>query len=90
MTLSFIGLEGEPSYVNVQTVQNFSPSKEIFTKGEKEVLLHLAKGSTSQEIGQKLFIARNTVDKHRRNMLAKTDTESTMKLIMKAVEEGWI
>jgi DNA-binding CsgD family transcriptional regulator len=88
--LSFIGLEGEPSYINVDVKEMFTPVKEIFSKREKQILLCLAEGKNSPEIAIELKISRYTIDTHRKNMLKKTGTSSAAELIMKSVREGWI
>lgn len=88
--LSIIGLEGEPSYTNVDVQQVFTPSKEILSRREKEILTALIEGNQSKEVGALLHITKETVDKHRRNMLAKTRTNSTAELVGKAIREGWL
>ncbi|HET8808765.1 MAG TPA: LuxR C-terminal-related transcriptional regulator [Flavobacteriaceae bacterium] len=88
--LSFIGLEGEPSYLDVKSIKRIRPTKEPLTNREKQILIFLAKNKTSLEIGEMLFISKNTVDRHRKNMLAKTETGTTLQLVMKALEKGWI
>lgn len=90
MVLSFIGLEGEPSYIDVQPIRKFTPSKEVLTKREKEILLWLAKHKTSAEIADILFMSPSTVATHRRNMLRKTGTHNALELISLAVERGWL
>ena len=57
-TLSFIGLDGEPSYIDVQVKKIFSPTEEMFSNREKEILLHLISGKTSSEIAQLLYISK--------------------------------
>jgi DNA-binding CsgD family transcriptional regulator len=88
--LSFIGMEGEPSFINIDVKQVFTPSKEILSRREKEILTALIEGNQSKEIGTLLHISKETVDKHRRNMLAKTNSGSTAELVAKAIREGWL
>ncbi|MCF6402951.1 LuxR C-terminal-related transcriptional regulator [Chitinophaga filiformis] len=45
--------------------------KKILTKREIEVLKEIAKGSASKEISEKLYISKNTVDRHRQNIIEK-------------------
>ncbi|MCM5527720.1 LuxR C-terminal-related transcriptional regulator [Parasegetibacter sp. NRK P23] len=87
--LSFLGLEGEPSFYNVP-VDNMMvlPSRELFTPREKEILRYLVQGFTSQEIAQKMFISKQTVDRHRKNMLAKTGLRNSLELVNFALREG--
>lgn len=88
--LSFIGLEGEPSYINIDVEEVFTPAKEIFSKREKEVLKYLAEGKSSPDIACILNLSRLTIDTHRKNILKKTGATSTAELLMKSVKEGWI
>lgn len=56
------------------------------TRREKEILQLLAKGLTSSEIAEKLFLSTFTVDTHRRNMLQKFNVHNTQALINMANE----
>jgi len=89
MVLSFIGLEGEPSYIDVQPIQKFAPSKQLFTPREGEVVQQLYFGKNTKEIASILNISPQTVATHRKNILKKTDTNSTMELIRFVLEKGW-
>ena len=53
---------------------------------EKEILKLLVQCKTSKEIGQELFISKNTVDTHRRKILEKTGAKNTQELILYASE----
>ena len=88
--LSFVGMEGEPSYLNVELLAAFSPTTELLTHREKEVLYYIVHGRHSSEIADILFLSIHTVHNHRRKILAKTKTASTAELIVKAVNEGWV
>ena len=88
--LSLIGLDGEPSYYDIDVAAIFKPSKDILTGKEKEVLRMLTKGNISKEIGNQLHISKTTVDSHRKNMLKKTNSKSTSELVNKAILGGWI
>jgi DNA-binding CsgD family transcriptional regulator len=87
--LSFIGLDGEPSFLNVEVKKAFIPAREILTKREKEVLRLMLAGMSSREIAAELNISRQTVDKHRKNMLKKTGIRSSAEMVVKAIKEGW-
>jgi len=86
--LSFIGLQNEPSFFNVAVKERYAPSKELFSKREKEVLQYLVKGLQSIEIAEKLSISRYTVDTHRKNILSKSNSKNTPELISKIITEG--
>lgn len=89
-TLSFIGLEGEPNYdhVCIGIAQRYIKNVTL-SKREKQVLLYLAEGKTSKEIGDILFISKYTVDRHRKNMLKKTNISSTVELAVRSIQENW-
>ncbi|MEJ8842274.1 LuxR C-terminal-related transcriptional regulator [Lacibacter sp. H375] len=88
--LSFIGIDGEPSYLDVISNNKFVESKEEFTKREKQVLKLLIEGRPSKEISGLLKISKQTVDTHRKNMLHKKHLNNTGELIGKAIRSGWI
>lgn len=51
------------------------------TPREIEIVELLMQNKTSKEIGEILFISKNTVDTHRRSILEKTGTKYTAKLV---------
>ena len=53
---------------------------------EKEVLLLICKGLSNQEIAEKLFISKRTVDHHRASLMTKTNTKNTASLVIYAVK----
>jgi len=57
---------------------------------EMEVLELICHGSSNQEIGEKLFLSKRTVDKHRANILEKTQSKNTAHLVMNAIMNHWI
>lgn len=57
---------------------------------ELEVLRNIAKGRTTKEIGDALFVSENTVEAHRKALLSKMGAVNVADLIMKAVEKGYI
>lgn len=90
--LSFIGLDGEPTFENVQVENKFSFLKpeERFSPREKDILNKLIQGKTSEEIAKELFISKETVNTHRRNMLSKCDVKNTLELVNKSIKYGWV
>lgn len=88
--LSFIGLEGEPSYHNVKVDAIINIPSETLTLREKEVLKLIIEGKTSMEIASALFISKHTVDSHRKNIVRKTKSTSISELITKTILEGWV
>lgn len=55
---------------------------------EEEVLYHICKGLSNQEIANILYLSKRTVDKHRENILSKTNAKNTAGLVMFAVKNG--
>ena len=55
---------------------------------EEEVLFHICKGKSNQEIADTLYLSKRTVDKHRENLLSKTNARNTAGLVMYAVKNG--
>ena len=88
--LSFIGMDGEPSFIDVASQNVFIESKEDLTIREKQVLKLLIDGKMSKEIADILKISKQTVDTHRKNMLHKKHLGNTGELIGKAIRYGWI
>lgn len=60
------------------------------TKREKQILQTIAKGSTSAEIAEQLFISVITVETHRRNLLQKFKAKNMIELVKIATENRLI
>ncbi|HTI90753.1 MAG TPA: LuxR C-terminal-related transcriptional regulator [Puia sp.] len=88
--LSYIGMDGEPSYQDVDVNNRFFERNGILTRREKEVLYHLAEGRLSKEIAVLLNLSKYTIDSHRKNLLQKMKVTNTGELINKAIKEGFI
>ena len=69
---------------------NLRSKDEIFSQREREVLNHLAKGKSSKEIAESLFITERTVESHRKNMIEKGKVKNTVELIAYASSLGII
>jgi len=88
--MSYIGMDGEPSYLDIDVKNDFIESEQLLTRREKQVLTLLIEGKLSKEISELLFISKHTVDMHRKNMLKKTELTNTGELIGKAIKQGWV
>lgn len=87
---SIIGLDGEPSYYNIQIAENLTKSFDIFTKREREILKCIVEGKNTKTIAEELFISTNTVNNHRKNILNKANVKTPLELACKSIKEGWI
>lgn len=56
------------------------------TEREIEVLFNICKGLSNQEIANHLSISKRTVDKHRENVLLKTNSKNTAELVVYAIK----
>jgi DNA-binding NarL/FixJ family response regulator len=63
-------------------------SKIDLTEREREVLNYLCKGYSVKEIGEKLFISPRTVEKHRSDLFLRTQTASSISLVVYAIKNG--
>lgn len=88
--LSIIGLDGEPSYYNIQDTAVFDKSYDLFTKREREVLKNIVEGKSSNSIAAYLNISLHTVNVHRKNILNKANCKTPISLVTKAITEGWV
>ena len=57
---------------------------------EVEVLVAICQGLSTQEIADKLFISKRTVDKHRANILEKSGCKNTASLVVYAIRNGFV
>ncbi|MDD4847892.1 MAG: response regulator transcription factor [Bacteroidales bacterium] len=57
---------------------------------EKEILGLICRGFSNIEIGDKLFISRRTVEKHRANLLEKTGCNNTASLVMWGIKNRMV
>ena len=63
------------------------PAGVELTSRELEVLRLIAEGLTNQEIADKLFTSKRTIETHRQNIITKTQAKNTAALIRLAL--GW-
>jgi DNA-binding NarL/FixJ family response regulator len=66
------------------------PALEPISDRERDVLYLLALGYTNQEISQKLYISRRTVDTHRAQLMRKLRLDSRAELVLFALATGLI
>jgi len=58
------------------------------TRREKEVLICLAEGLTTDETASQLFISHETVKRHRSNLLQKLKARNAFQLGIEAIRHG--
>lgn len=66
--------------------KKYSKKNTDLTDREVEILYNICKGLSNQEIADYLFISKRTVDKHRENILLKTDSKNTAALVIYAIK----
>ncbi|MBQ8055950.1 MAG: response regulator transcription factor [Paludibacteraceae bacterium] len=67
---------------NINKTKKEDEIKYSLSTREKEVLEQICNGLSNQEIADTLFISRRTVEKHRSNLLEKTNCKNTANLVM--------
>jgi DNA-binding NarL/FixJ family response regulator len=70
------------------TVDEAVANKFRLSNQEKEIIKYIVEGKTSKEIAQLLFITKNTVDTHRKNINRKLEINSNSTLIKFANENN--
>jgi LuxR family transcriptional regulator, maltose regulon positive regulatory protein len=58
--------------------QAFDPLPLLFSKKEKQVVSHIARGATNHEIAEQLFISPNTLNSHVKKIYAKLGVNSRL------------
>jgi len=87
---SIIGLDGEPSFYNIQEAQVLTKSYDLFTRREREILRLIVEGKNSKTIADELYISLHTVNTHRKNILNKSSAKTPIDLVRKVINEGWM
>ena len=67
-----------------------APIYQVLTKRELEVLRLLAEGFSNQEMADRLFTSKRTVETHRQNLMAKVQAKNTAALVRLASRHGWL
>jgi len=70
---------------STSNVSNLKPNLFNLSERELEILEHLCRAKTATEIGEILNISARTVEKHRNNMLQKTNSKNTLDLVLRAL-----
>ena len=73
---------------NIKKINKQAETDSVLSEREIEILIDICKGLSNQEIANKLFISKRTVDKHRANILEKTNSKNTANLIMYSIKNN--
>lgn len=74
---------------NKKNIDKISETANL-TLREKEVLEYLCNGLSTNEIAEKLYLSTRTVERHRANLLLKTDTKNAVSLVIYAIKHKLI
>lgn len=70
------------------TLDAFAFKRTILSHREKEIIRLIAEEYTSEEIADKLFLSRGTIETHRKNIFFKLQVKNIAGLIKKAIYLG--
>lgn len=96
---AILDVYNDKSYISIEILNNIlkHPQKvnskgllENLTDREAEVMLLICKGLTNSEIADRLVLSKRTVDKHRENLLLKTQSKNTANLVIYAIKNGYL
>lgn len=62
----------------------------VLSAREKEVLTLIAEGLSNHEIAGRLKLSQRTVERHRTNLLEKTGSKNSVRLIINALKNKWL
>jgi LuxR family maltose regulon positive regulatory protein len=66
------------------------PLPHLFSKKEKQVVSHIAKGNSNQEIAQALFISSNTLNSHMKSIYSKLGVNSRLQAVERLRQLGMV
>ncbi len=70
--------------------ENSNLAEFSFTKREKEIIQLLCKGYKTKEISDTLFISPKTIEKHRANIVKRTNSDTILESIIYAINHNLI
>ena len=89
-----IPIEGNIGTNSIETEQYFSKNNSLesssFTKREKEIIGLLCKGYKTKEISEALCISAKTIEKHRSNIIKRTNSDTILESIVYALNHKMI
>lgn len=87
---SYISIEILDKILKQPVKTNVNASNDDLSDREKEILLLICKGLTNNEIADRLNLSKRTVDKHRENLLLKTQSKNTANLVVYAIKNDYL
>ena len=96
---AIVDVFNDKSYISIEILNNIlrqplktsvNASNDDLSEREKEILLFICKGLTNNEIADRLNLSKRTVDKHRENLLLKTQSKNTANLVIYAIKNGYL
>lgn len=75
---------------STQTPSSAINEQDMLSEREVEVLVGICQGLSTQEIADRHFISKRTVDKHRANILEKSGCKNTASLVVYAIKNGLV
>jgi len=75
---------------NLRTNKEKKKPENELSEREVEVLILICQGFSNQEIANQLFISKRTVDKHRANIMEKSQCKNTAQLVMYAIKNKMV
>jgi DNA-binding NarL/FixJ family response regulator len=83
-----IVLKNEKHFVAENKKNSIDFNKSILSPREKDIIQLIAQEYTTEQIAEKLFISKNTIDTHRKNIFYKLDVKNIAGLVKKAFYLG--
>jgi DNA-binding NarL/FixJ family response regulator len=83
-----IVLRNEKHFVAENKKNSIDFNKSILSPREKDIIQLIAQEYTTEQIAEKLFISKNTIDTHRKNIFYKLDVKNIAGLVKKAFYLG--
>ena len=63
---------------------------DVLSEREVEILVGICQGLSTQEIADRLYISKRTVDKHRANILEKSGCKNTAAMVVYAIRNNLV
>lgn len=83
-------VNNDKTYFNYteQPIEEYIFNKNILSKREKQIVQLIAQELTNEEIAEKLYLSKRTIETHRKNIFFKMNVKTPAGLIKKAMHLG--